>query len=537
MGCGGSAATKYDAGSKGTGGAKEAQSATIITDYLAKEDAKKEDHGQGFDRQKFAGANHGGFKQLHENYKITKKLGEGSFGTVQLATSMATQDNRAIKNILKKKLPDVKRFAAEIEIHRSLDHPNVVKLYEIYEDARCMYLVMEYCTGGELFDRIVNAGSFDESQAALLLAQMLRAVAYLHGMDICHRDLKPENFLLENEKPVDHPENMVKIIDFGVSRRYTPGQAMKTRVCTPYYVAPEVVNGKYNELCDMWSMGVILYILLSGTPPFYGQGDEEIIKNVTRGVYYCEEYPWPDVSDSAKDLIAKLLVKSLDKRLSANAALEHPWLTNKDKTNKAVISEAALRNLKTFRAKNKLKKAALTVIAGEVGGKALMDLKNTFLSLDTDNSGVLSMDEIQAGLKEAGFTNIPDELQKVMDSVDADGSGKIDYTEFIAASMSQREYLQEEVCWKAFRVFDKDGNGVITPEELRDVLGSESKEMEASFSRNTDEIMQIINDCDTDGDGCINFEEFLAMMKKEDDLSGRKKSILDGTNLAELPGY
>lgn len=166
-----------------------------------------------------------------------------------------------------------------------------------------------------------------------------------------------------------------------------------------------------------------------------------------------------------------------------------------------------------------------------------MDLKNTFLSLDTDNSGVLSMDEIQAGLKEAGFTNIPDELQKVMDSVDADGSGKIDYTEFIAASMSQREYLQEEVCWKAFRVFDKDGNGVITPEELRDVLGSESKEMEASFSRNTDEIMQIINDCDTDGDGCINFEEFLVMMKKEDDLSGRKKSILDGTNLAELPGY
>ena len=130
----------------------------------------------------------------------------------------------------------------------------------------------------------------------MILKQMLRAVAYLHNEHICHRDLKPENFLLENEKPVDDPENMVKIIDFGVSRRYTPGQNMKTRVCTPYYVAPEVVNGNYNELCDMWSMGVILYILLSGRPPFVGQGDEEIIKSVTRGVYYVEEEPWPDVS-------------------------------------------------------------------------------------------------------------------------------------------------------------------------------------------------------------------------------------------------
>jgi calcium-dependent protein kinase len=316
MGCGGSVEKKYEEGGGGSSsggkkvaGDKGATSATQVTDYLKKEDAKKEDHGAGFDRTKYYGSSHGGYKQLHENYKITKKLGEGSFGTVQLATSMATQDDRAIKNILKRKLPDVKRFAAEIEIHRSLDHPNVVKLYEIYEDARCMYLVMEYCTGGELFDRIVEVGSFSEAQTALILKQMLRAVAYLHNEHICHRDLKPENFLLENEKPVDDPENMVKIIDFGVSRRYTPGQNMKTRVCTPYYVAPEVVNGKYNELCDMWSMGVILYILLSGSPPFFGQGDEEIIKSVTRGVYYVEEEPWPDVTESAKDLIAKLLVK------------------------------------------------------------------------------------------------------------------------------------------------------------------------------------------------------------------------------------
>jgi calcium-dependent protein kinase len=348
---------------------------------------------------------------------------------------------------------------------------------------------------------------------------MLRAVAYLHGMNICHRDLKPENFLCENEKPVDDPQNMVKIIDFGVSRRYTPGTMMKTRVCTPYYVAPEVVNGKYNELCDMWSMGVILYILLSGSPPFYGQGDEEIIKNVQRGVYYLEDEPWPDVSDSAKDLIAKLLVKNLDKRFSANAALDHPWILQEAalSSNACIISETALLNLKLFRSKNKLKKAALTVIACEVGGKELLELKNTFLSLDTDNSGVLSMDEMRDGLKKAGFANIPDELQKVMDSVDADGSGMIDYTEFIAASMSQREYLQEEVCWKAFRIFDKDGNGVITPEELQEVLGHDTgSEMQKNFKRNKEEIESIIQECDKDGDGCINFEEFLAMMKKDE---------------------
>merc|ERR1719281_1696205 len=204
---------------------------------------------------------------------------------------------------------------------------------------------MEYCTGGELFDRIVQQSelygkSFSEAQTALILKQMLRAVAYLHNEHICHRDLKPENFLLENDNPVDDPENMVKIIDFGVSRRFTPGNSMKTRVCTPYYVAPEVVNGKYNELCDMWSMGVILYILLSGSPPFYGGGDDEIIKNVQRGVYYLEEDPWPDVSGSAKDLIAKLLVKALDKRLTANDALLHEWIVKgSDNSNLAVISD------------------------------------------------------------------------------------------------------------------------------------------------------------------------------------------------------
>jgi calcium-dependent protein kinase len=199
----------------------------------------------------------------------------------------------------------------------------------------------------------------------------------------------------------------------------------------------------------------------------------------------------------------------------------------------AVISASALQNLKQFRSKNKLKKAALTVIACEVGGKELMELKNTFLSLDTDNSGVLSMEEIKEGLKQAGFKNIPDELQKVMDSVDADGSGMIDYTEFVAASMSQREYLQEEVCWKAFRVFDKDGNGVITPDELEEVLGKdEGNQMQGMSGKNREEIQAIIKECDTDGDGNISFEEFLEMMKKDEGLNAKRSSIIDGTNLA-----
>jgi calcium-dependent protein kinase len=251
---------------------------------------------------------------------------------------------------------------------------------------------------------------------------------------------------------------------------------------------------------------------------------------VQRGVYYTEEEPWPDVSNSAKDLISRLLVKTCDKRLSANDALKHEWIAKgAGNSNMALISEKALNNLKEFRSKNKLKKAALTVIACEVGGKELLELKNTFLSLDTDNSGVLSMDEIQEGLKNSGFKNIPDELQKVMDSVDADGSGMIDYTEFIAASMSQREYLQEEVCWKAFRVFDKDGNGVITPDELQEVLGhDEGKAVSGQFNRTKDDIEKIIKECDTDGDGCINFEEFLAMMKKEEGLETKRKSIIDG---------
>jgi calcium-dependent protein kinase len=532
MGCGASkgGAAKYEAPK----GAAAGSNANAVTDYLAKEDAKKEDVGQGFDREKFV-KGRGGYKELHEAYSILEKLGEGSFGTVQLATSVASGENRAIKNVYKKKLVDVKRFADEIAIHRSLDHPNVVRLYEIYEDSRCMYLVMEYCKGGELFDAIVEAGSFNERQTASIFTQMLLAVNYLHEKQICHRDLKPENFLLKtNDKGVDDPENMVKLIDFGVSRKFDRDEKtkktkeMRTRVCTPYYVAPEVVNGKYDEKCDLWSMGVILYILLSGSPPFYGNGDDEIIKNVQRGQFFLDEDPWPNVSGTAKDLINQLLVKDISKRLSAADALQHKWIKALDNQELVLISDQALQNLKKFRSRNKLKKAALTVIAGEVGGDKLMELKNTFITLDTDHSGVLSMDEIREGLVQAGIKDIPAELAKVMESIDADGSGMIDYTEFIAASMSVREYIQEDVCWKAFRVFDLDGNGFLTPDELTQVLSrDDGKEMADRFNHTPDEIEQIIKECDTDGDGHISFEEFLAMMKKDEALPTKRASILE----------
>merc|ERR1719313_1083630 len=233
----------------------------------------------GFGRAFFMASQTG---RIDENYKMDKKeLGRGTYGSVSKGKNKVTGIVRAVKAINKKSLPDPARFAQEIEVMRALDHPNIVKLYETYEDARNVYLVMELCTGGELFDRIIEANYFSERVAAFLIRQVLSAVFYMHTQSIAHRDLKPENFLLGNEKSVE--EAPLKIIDFGLSKRFEAGSPMTTKACTPYYVAPEVLDGSYNEKCDVWSLGAIMYILLCGAPPFFGDSDPEVLRKVKKG--------------------------------------------------------------------------------------------------------------------------------------------------------------------------------------------------------------------------------------------------------------
>ena len=233
----------------------------------------------------------------------------------------------AVKTIKKSRVSRMETLRREIEIMRTVKHPNVILLADVFEDDRYIHLVMEMCTGGELFDRIIKKaesieGRYSEKDAANIMQQILRGLEYCHNEhNVCHRDLKPENFLFKSEDS----EEGLKIIDFGLSRFSEDNMAMTTRVGTPYYIAPEVLARKYTKACDMWSIGVIMYITLSGYPPFFGDCDQEIFASIKKGEYDYPSPDWDDVTPEARDLIDKLLKMEPTERLTASQALKHKW--------------------------------------------------------------------------------------------------------------------------------------------------------------------------------------------------------------------
>jgi len=396
----------------------------------------------------------------------------------------------------------------EIAIMKLLDHPNIIKLYEVFEDHRSIYLVMELCMGGELFDRIIDERRFSEAKAALVMQQIIRAVFYMHENHVCHRDLKPENFLFANREQIEH--TTLKIIDFGLSCKFTPGTKMKTKAGTPYYVAPEVLEASYDHASDLWSCGVIMYILLCGSPPFSGDDDATILASV-RAADLKFDRDWRRISLDAKDLIRRLLIVPVDRRCTASEALGHVWIKNHAPNSREnSLSQDTFRNLKAFRSQAKLKKAALHVIAGQMDDKKIKKLRQIFLSMDVNGDGFISLNELKEGLENASL-DLPGDVCTLMEDLDTDGSGHIDYTEFLAATLDKRHYLKEEVCWRAFRVFDQNGDGRITVEELRKVLGSGAID-EVIDSKNCQALMAEV---DGNGDGVIDFNEFMQMMRSQ----------------------
>jgi len=262
-------------------------------------------------------------------YEFKSELGRGAFSIVYLGLHRATQKNYAIKVINKQDLGKdyEKNLKMEVDILKKVDHPNIIALKELFDTPDKLYLVMELVTGGELFDKIVEKGSYSEKDASSLVRKIVSAVEYLHNQGIVHRDLKPENLLLKNK----NDDLEVAIADFGLSKIMGASVAMQTACGTPSYVAPEVLNAAgYDKEVDMWSVGVITYILLCGFPPFYGDTVPEIFEQIMEANYDFPEDYWGNISKDAKDFIGKLLVVDVSKRLSAPDALKHPWLTKTD---------------------------------------------------------------------------------------------------------------------------------------------------------------------------------------------------------------
>ena len=362
------------------------------------------------------------------------------------------------------------------------------------------------CKGGELFDEILHRGKFSERDAAVLMKQVLSCINYCHGANIVHRDLKPENILLEQNKEFDQ----IKIIDFGTSLVYDPERNLDEKLGTPYYIAPEVLNKNYNHKCDIWSCGVITYILLSGMPPFNGQSDTDIMKKVREGQVSFEDRIWQTISENAKSFIKFLLTYDAEARPSAADALKHPWITELATLQvDEALAMNALDNLGKFNSDVTLKQATYAFIASQLMSKSERDnLSKVFKSFDTNGDGKLSMEEVKVGyLEHYGRIMSDQEVEEMFRSVDTDNSGFIDYTEFVVAATSKSNLTSQEKLHAAFKMFDKDNSGIISAEEIREVLcfgGSNSLSIEA--------VDAIIKQVDENGDGEIQFEEFVTMM-------------------------
>ncbi|CAN6253750.1 unnamed protein product [Urochloa humidicola] len=451
---------------------------------------------------------------LRDHYALGRKLGQGQFGTTYLCTDLSTGVDYACKSIAKRKLitkEDVEDVRREIQImHHLAGHRNVVAIKGAYEDQQYVHIVMDLCAGGELFDRIIQRGHYSERKAAELTRIIVGVVEACHSLGVMHRDLKPENFLLANKDD----DMSLKAIDFGLSVFFKPGQIFTDVVGSPYYVAPEVLRKRYGPEADVWTAGVILYILLSGVPPFWAETQQGIFDAVLKGVIDFDSDPWPVISESAKDLIRRMLNPRPAERLTAHEVLCHPWICDQGVAPDRPLDPAVLSRIKQFSAMNKLKKMALQVIAESLSEEEIAGLKEMFMAMDTDNSGAITYDELKEGLRKYGSTLKDTEIRDLMEAADIDNSGTIDYIEFIAATLHLNKLEREEHLVAAFSYFDKDGSGYITVDELQQACKEHN--MPAAF------LDDVIKEADQDNDGRIDYGEFVAMMTKGNMGVGRR---------------
>uniref|UniRef100_A0A7S0RNC7 Calcium-dependent protein kinase n=1 Tax=Chlamydomonas leiostraca TaxID=1034604 RepID=A0A7S0RNC7_9CHLO len=463
-----------------------------------------------------------GDPKLEDLYKIDKQLGKGAFGVVKLGINKKTGAQVAIKSISKAKLvckEDVKDVQAEVAIMNLVaGHQCVVTLMSTFEDKDAVHLCMELCGGGELFDSIVEAGSFTERKAATIFKKMVDTIHHCHELGVMHRDLKPENFLLTSKGP----DGELKLTDFGLGVFFKPGERFRDLVGSPYYVAPEVLRKNYSHEADMWSLGVILYILLSGLPPFWGDTEEQIFKMVLRGHIDFKTDPWPKISEAAKDCVRRLLEQDPAKRATTQQILTHDWLVKEGAANDVVLDSVVLKRMRQFAQMNKLKKMCLMVVGQHLSPDEIAGLKELFKSIDEDKSGTISVEEMRKALSQWGHKIGEAELQALISIADVDGDGLIDYNEFVASTMHLSKLEKEEVLQKTFMQLDRDGSGTISIDELSAAL--------RQFGV-YDDAATLLATADKNGDGSIDYCEFCAMMRNQNEGLRTSRSQMKNTGI------
>ncbi len=447
-----------------------------------------------------------------DKYKIEELIGKGEFSLVYRATLKSNGESRAFKVIKKdeKNFKQSQELIQEIKLLEETDNPYIVKMYEFYDCPRAICLINEYLKGGSIYDKLKKEKKFSEFNTAIIIFQVLSALSFCHSHKIIHRNLNLTNILIDIKDPnFTH----IKIIDFSTSAKMVKGSEMEESKSNIKFTAPEVLKGKYNETRDIWSVGVIMYILLTGIYPFDGKDILKIKAEIELcNVNYNNEN-LKKCSNECIDLLKELLNKDKN-RISAQNAIKHIWFKNLNIKERLTFLpfekiKKVLEQIMKFKPKKTLQKLCLAYLVRNFNDESVNDASNLYLQIDYNNDGSIDENEFVMHLKEiiekTGEKIDESYLKKVFENIDIDKSGTVEYSEFVAAGVKKELILKEENLKESFDFFDKNKNGLINLEDLR-VVFMKFK----GFSQ--DEFNSIVSDVDADENNEIDFEEYKNVM-------------------------
>eukprot|EP00928_Gymnodinium_smaydae_P063656 TRINITY_DN47174_c0_g1_i1.p1 TRINITY_DN47174_c0_g1~~TRINITY_DN47174_c0_g1_i1.p1 ORF type:complete len:558 (-),score=122.34 TRINITY_DN47174_c0_g1_i1:50-1723(-) len=440
-------------------------------------------------------------KRLDDDYTILRDevLGSGYNGSVLKATR---GDHKfAVKALrLSGVSEDVRaQLETECEIFLGMDHPHVARLVDVYESKDRLDLVMECMEGGELFDRVREQRRFSEKDAAHAAYQMLLAINYIHSRKVVHRDLKLENFMYE-KKDTDH----LKLIDFGFGKIWSPDTVMRSTCGTLSYVAPEVLKGEYGMQCDIWSLGVVIFIMLVGYMPFKGD-EEKVMKQISSGQCIWNKKAWSKVSETGISFVKSLLVVNASSRLTAEQALAHEWIAQREghAGHDGLVDQEVVNALCRFAEASNFKRACMSLMAWSLSCEERAAVRDAFIEMDTSRRGTITLKEFQHVLS-TRFKIEDVAAQRIFAALDTSGDQEIQYTEFLAAMVNTRIAVHDDLLMRTFHRFDVDNTGVISIANLKVVLGEQF---------NGEQVEQLLREADINGDGEISCEEFMGFLK------------------------
>jgi len=444
-------------------------------------------------------------RKLEDDYNpMSKVLGQGYNGQVFMAELKDHPEKKfAVKGFKLHGIGNDKReeLTNELEIFLGMDHPHVARLNDVYESEDNLQLVMECMTGGELFKRVVKKKRFSEKDAADAAWQMLLAIHYIHSHDIVHRDIKLENFLYESDE-----SNHLKLIDFGFSKVWKADTKLHLSCGTLAYVAPEVLAQNYTSQCDMWSYGVTVFILLFGHMPFIGN-EQHQMDTIKKGKFVKKPEIWSKVGKQAQNFVESLLEVDAKKRLTADMALKHEWIAKRDQMEQKEehIDQGMADALVSFGQASHFRRACMELMAWSLTNEERAEVRQAFLELDKDRSGAISLAEFKTILEDRFHIDC-ERAQEAFAALDTSHHDEIHYTDFLAAMVSSRIKMHDDLLKATFKRFDTDNTGYISKANLKEVLG------ETFEGEDIEHLMEEAHAVD----GKISLEDFMSFLKNPD---------------------